>query len=64
MVYVKRTIQLKVGDRIAQFLLITYFKGKAAPKCKKEGFENTGKKVFWRNVIHDEKPKLKLQVKI
>ena len=55
-------MQIETGDRIAELLLLPYFKGKAAPICKTGHFGNTGKKIFWQTVINDERSKIKLQI--
>lgn len=36
MVYTKRTMQINAGDKVAQLLLLSYFKSKAAPIVREE----------------------------
>lgn len=46
MAYEKREMQFNSGDKVAQLLLFSYIKGKAAPVEKNGGFGSTGKRVF------------------
>lgn len=55
-------METKAGDRIAQLLLLSYFKFKMAPIYRTRGFGSTGKKVFWQTVINDKQPKLKIKL--
>lgn len=59
MAYVKNEIHFNAGDRIAWLLLFPYIKARPALVEKTEGVESTGKHVFWRTVVYDERSKLK-----
>lgn len=51
MAYVKRTMQIEGGDRIAQLLLLPYLKGKAGPICRTGGLGSTEEKVFGKLLL-------------
>lgn len=55
-------MQFNKGDRVAQLLSFPYIKGKAAPVERPGGFGNTGKCVFWKTIVDDQRSKVKLQV--
>jgi dUTPase len=59
--YVKKEMQIDPGDRIAQ-LLFLYIKGKAAPVERTGAFGSTGKCVFWKSLVNDQRPKLIIQM--
>lgn len=43
-------------------LLFPYIKGKATPIQRAEWFGSTGKCVFWKSVVNNQRPKLNFPV--
>lgn len=62
MVYVKKIMQIKADNRIAQMLLLTYFKSKTVPIIEQKLLQILGEKVFWQTINNNERSKLKLKV--
>ena len=61
MAYVKKEMQIDIGERSAQ-LLFLYIKDKGVPVERTGAFGSTGKCVFWQAMVNDQRLKLIVQV--
>ena len=59
--YAKKEMQIDIEVRSVQLLLFSY-KCKAALVEKTGAFGSTGKHMFWKTVLNDQRPKLMVQM--
>lgn len=59
MANVKNEMLLNAGARTAQLLLFLCIKAKTTPVEETGGDGRTGKRVFWRTAVHDERSQSK-----
>lgn len=61
-VYMKKEMQINLGNKIAQLLSFPYIKGKATPVERTAALGRTGKCVFWQIEVNDQRLKLMVQM--